>query len=76
MTGMTEKDIEEVVTEIIEVVTTEEEEAETETEIMIVKEIIAEVIAAEAEIEKENKKREAPVHHLEAIDRCYPLKFK
>jgi hypothetical protein len=43
---------------------------------MIVKEIIAEVIAAEAEIEKENKKREAPVHHLEAIDRCYPLKFK
>lgn len=76
MTGMTEKDIEEVVTEIIEVVTIEEEEAETETEIMIVKEIIAEVIAAEAEIEKENKKREAPVHHLEAIDRCYPLKFK
>jgi hypothetical protein len=76
MIEMTEKDIEEVVTETIEVVTTEEEEAEIEIEIMIVKEIIAEVIAAEAEIEKENKKREAPAHHLEAIDRCYPLKFK
>jgi hypothetical protein len=65
MIEMTEKDIEEVVTETIEVVTTEEEEAEIEIEIMIVK-----------EIEKENKKREAQAHHLEVIDQCYPLKFK
>jgi hypothetical protein len=55
------------ITKVVMTETTEEMEVEVEIEIEIAieEEMIAEVTAAEVEIERENKREEAPLHHLQ-----------
>jgi hypothetical protein len=53
------------ITKVVMTETTEEMEVEVEIEIAIEEEMIAEVTAAEVEIERENKREEAPLHHLQ-----------